>query len=85
MAAVLVPRRPARWVAGTGEALRPNAAMVYGLYDLRGDDPVKLVSYEAVYRRFGAGDPVYFQPVTRWTSASRSISNVRRSSSPASR
>jgi len=56
-------------VAGTGEALRPNAAMVYGLYDLRGDDPVKLVGYEAVYRQFAAGDPVYFQPVTRWSSA----------------
>jgi hypothetical protein len=59
--------RPGR-VAGTGEALRPNAAMVYGLYDLRGDDPVKLATYEAVYRRFAAGDPVYFQPVARWTS-----------------
>jgi hypothetical protein len=60
-------RQPGR-VAGTGEALRPNAAMVYGLYDLRGDDPVKLVSYEAVYRRFAAGDPVYFQPITQWSS-----------------
>ena len=59
--------RPGR-VAGTGEALRPNAAMVYGLYDLRGDDPVKLATYEAVYRRFAAGDPVYFQPVAQWTS-----------------
>jgi len=59
--------RPGR-VAGTGEALRPNAAMVYGLYDLRGDDPVKLVGYEAVYRRFAAGDPVYFQPISRWSS-----------------
>ncbi|HEV3458050.1 MAG TPA: YfhO family protein [Thermoanaerobaculia bacterium] len=56
-------------VAGVGEALRPNAAMVYGLYDLRGDDPVKLVTYEAVYRQFAAGDPVYFQPVSRWSSA----------------
>lgn len=60
-------RQPGR-VAGTDEALRPNAAMVYGLYDLRGDDPVKLVSYEAVYRRFAAGDPVYFQPITQWSS-----------------
>jgi hypothetical protein len=60
-------RQPGR-VAGTGEALRPNAAMVYGLYDLRGDDPVKLVSYEAVYRQFAAGDPVYFQPITQWSS-----------------
>jgi hypothetical protein len=60
-------RQPGR-VAGVGEALRPNAAMVYGLYDPRGDDPVKLIRYEAVYRRFAAGDPVYFQPVSRWTS-----------------
>jgi hypothetical protein len=59
--------RPGR-VAGVGEALRPNAAMVYGLYDPRGDDPVKLAAYEAVYRRFAAGDPVYFQPVSRWGS-----------------
>ncbi len=59
--------RPER-VAGVGEALRPNAAMVYGLYDPRGDDPVKLARYEAVYRRFAAADPVYFQPVSRWDS-----------------
>ncbi len=55
-------------VAGEGEALRPNAAMVYGLSDPRGDDPAKLARYEAVYRRFAAGDPVYFQPVARWSS-----------------
>jgi hypothetical protein len=60
-------RQPGR-VAGVGEALRPNAAMVYGLYDPRGDDPVKLVGYESVYRRFAAGDPVYFQPVSQWSS-----------------
>lgn len=59
--------RPGR-VAGLGEALRPDAATVYGLYDPRGDDPVKLVRYEAVYQRLAAADPVYFQPVTRWGS-----------------
>ncbi|HEX7181299.1 MAG TPA: YfhO family protein [Thermoanaerobaculia bacterium] len=53
-------------VAGLGEALRPNAALVYGLYDPRGDDPVKLERYEEVYRTFAPGDPVYFQPVERW-------------------
>ena len=53
-------------VAGLGEALRPNAALVYGLSDPRGDDPVKLERYEAVYRTFAAGDPVYFQPIQRW-------------------
>jgi hypothetical protein len=60
-------RQPGR-VAGVGQALRPNAAMVYGLYDVRGDDPVKLARYEAVYAGFAPGDPVYFQPITRWDS-----------------
>lgn len=54
-------------VAGIGAALRPNAAMVYGLFDLRGDDPVKLARSEAVYRAFAPGDPVYFQPIARWS------------------
>ncbi len=53
-------------VAGTGEALRPNAAMVYGLYDPRGDDPVKLVRYAAVYQTFAPADPVYARPIERW-------------------
>jgi hypothetical protein len=60
--------RPER-VAGLGEALRPNAAMVYGLHDVRGDDPVKLRRYESVYARFAAADPVYFRPIGRWDSA----------------
>jgi hypothetical protein len=55
-------------VAGLGQALRPNAAMVYGLFDVRGDDPVKLERYERVYRSFAPGDPVYFQPIQRWDS-----------------
>ena len=53
-------------VAGVGQALRPNAAMVYGLSDARGDDPVKLERYEAVYRSFAPGDPVFFEPIRRW-------------------
>jgi hypothetical protein len=53
-------------VAGLGEALRPNAALVYGLFDPRGDDPVKLERYEAVYRSFAPEDPVYFEPIRRW-------------------
>jgi hypothetical protein len=54
-------------VAGVGEALRPNAALVYGLDDVRGDDPVKLASYDhEVYAGFAAPDPVYYQPITRW-------------------
>jgi hypothetical protein len=53
-------------VAGLGQALRPNAAMVYGLRDVRGDDPVKLERYERVYRTFAPSDPVYYQPIERW-------------------
>ncbi|HEX5758205.1 MAG TPA: YfhO family protein [Thermoanaerobaculia bacterium] len=53
-------------VAGTGEALRPNAALVYGLDDVRGDDPVKLARQEAVYRTFAPADPVYSRPIERW-------------------
>ena len=53
-------------VAGLGHALRPNAAMVYGLFDVRGDDPVKLERYERVYARLAAGDPVFFEPIQRW-------------------
>ncbi|HET9225471.1 MAG TPA: hypothetical protein VFR31_02300, partial [Thermoanaerobaculia bacterium] len=53
-------------VAGIGQALRPNAAIVYGLFDPRGDDPVKLERYEAVYSSFAPGDPVFFEPIQRW-------------------
>ena len=59
--------KPGR-VAGVGEALRPNAAMAYGLFDPRGDDPVKLAAYEAAYAQFAAADPVYYQPIARWDS-----------------
>ena len=54
-------------VAGLGEALRPNAALVYGLADVRVDDPVKLASYDTgVYGVFARPDPVYSQPIERW-------------------
>ena len=59
--------RPER-VAGLGDALHPDAAMVYGLYDVRGDSPVKLQRYDQVYAGMGAGDPVYFQPIQSWLS-----------------
>jgi hypothetical protein len=55
-------------VAGTGEALRPNAATVYGLADPRGDDLIKPTRSERLLRRLGSGDPIYFQPITRWES-----------------
>jgi hypothetical protein len=58
--------RPER-VAGMGDALHPDAAMVYGLYDVRGDSPVKLQRYDEVYGTFGASHPVYFFPIRDWT------------------
>ncbi len=61
-------RQPGRVVA-PGQALRPNTAMVFGLSDLRGDDPLKLLAYEEVYgARLASSDPVYFRPITRWQS-----------------
>ena len=53
-------------VAGTGTALRPNAAMVYGLRDVRGDTPVKLASYQRVYGSLAEPDAIYFRPIRRW-------------------
>ncbi len=64
-------------VAGLDQTLRPNAAMVYGLHDVRGDDPVKLKRYEEVYRSFGASDPVYFQPVSLWEASALDRLGVR--------
>jgi hypothetical protein len=55
-------------VAGLGTALFPDAAMVYGLYDVRGDSPVKLQRYDRVYAGMAAGDPVFFQPIRNWRS-----------------
>ncbi len=55
-------------VAGIGDALHPDAAMVYGLYDVRGDSPVKLQRYEEVYAGMGTAHPVYFQPIRDWSS-----------------
>lgn len=58
--------RPGR-VAGTGGALHPNAAMVYRLCDVRGDDSVKLERYAALYAaHLGQGHPTYFLPMDRW-------------------
>jgi hypothetical protein len=60
--------RPER-LAATDFVLRPNAAMVYGLYDVRGDDSLKLRRYEAVYAgELGGGHPTFFAPLTRWQS-----------------
>ena len=39
--------RPERF-AGSATTLYPDAAMLYGLYDVRGDSPVKLERYDRV-------------------------------------
>ena len=53
-------------VAATGEVLRPNAAMVYGLDDVRGDDPLKPLRYERLLAQAGAHHAAYFAPLARW-------------------
>lgn len=59
--------RPER-IAALGSTLRPNAAMVYRLFDVRGDDSVKLASYERLYAaHLGEGHPTFFRPMHRWT------------------
>jgi hypothetical protein len=55
-------------VAGTGDALRPNTAMVYRLRDVRGDDSMKLGHYERLYaERLGEGHPTYYRPLRAWS------------------
>ena len=56
-------------IAAIGASLRPNAAMVYELYDVRGDDTLKPSRYEAVYRSFASDSPYFFRPITSWGSA----------------
>ncbi|HEY0781775.1 MAG TPA: YfhO family protein, partial [Thermoanaerobaculia bacterium] len=63
--------------AAPGETLRPNAAMAYGLDDVRGDDPVKLARYEKIYGGFAVPDPVYFQPIRDWRSPWLDLLGVR--------
>jgi len=56
-------------IAGLDHTLRPNAAMVYRLYDIRGDDSLKLRRYEAIYSaHLGGGHPTFFEPVIHWQS-----------------
>jgi hypothetical protein len=58
---------PLERIAATGSTLHPNAAMVYGLYDVRGDTPVKLHRYQEVYAAFASPHPVYFRPIEDWS------------------
>lgn len=56
-------------IAAVGTALRPNAAMVFGLFDVRGDDSLKLSRYERVYgHELATPHPTYFRPIERWDS-----------------
>ena len=61
----LLQASPGR-VAALGSALRPNAAMVYRIRDIRGDSPLKNHRYQELYARLAASDPVYFQPIQTW-------------------
>jgi hypothetical protein len=53
-------------VAAIDAALRPNAAMVHRLRDARGDDTLKLLGYERVYRSFAGASPYFFEPIVDW-------------------
>jgi hypothetical protein len=55
-------------IAATDSILRPDAAMVYGLDDIRGDSPVKIERYQRLYATLAAPDAVYFRPLQRWDS-----------------
>ncbi len=54
-------------VAALGEQLRPNAGIVYETRDLRGDDPVKLASFETAYGALGRYDAVYLRGIETWS------------------
>ncbi len=60
--------RPER-MAAVESALRPNAAMVFRLYDVRGDDSLKLSRYEKVYgHELATPHPTFFRPIESWRS-----------------
>ncbi len=55
-------------IAAPDDVLRPNAAMVYGLDDIRGDDSLKPRRYEDVLTELGEHHAAYFAPLRRWDS-----------------
>jgi len=60
--------KPGR-VAGVGDAFHPNAAMIYGLYDIKGDDVTKLDRYEKIYAELSQHyHPYYFTHIKDWKS-----------------
>ncbi|HVS12825.1 MAG TPA: YfhO family protein [Thermoanaerobaculia bacterium] len=54
-------------VAGIGRALEPNAAMVYGLHDPRGDESIKMQRYEEYYSALARAEPIYSLPIRDWS------------------
>ena len=68
--------RPGR-MAALDAALRPNAAMIHELHDVRGDDTLKLADYEALYRTFAGESPYFFAPVVDWSAPALDRLGVR--------
>ena len=65
-------------IAAVGLALRPNAAMALGLYDVRGDDSLKVSRYERIYgRELATPHPTFFRPIAHWESPWRARLGVR--------
>ena len=65
-------------MAATGTDFRPNAAMVYGLFDVRGDDSLKLSRYEKVYgHELATPHPTFFRPIEHWESPALDRLGVR--------
>ena len=64
-------------VAAVGATLRPGTSMVYGLRDLRGDDPARPRRFDAMYRHLGSTRTPFFHPVDRWGHSRLDQSGVR--------
>lgn len=53
-------------VAGLGRALHPNAAMVYDLFDPRGDESIKMARYERYYAELARPERIFSLPIEDW-------------------
>lgn len=54
-------------VAAVGSTLRPGVSMVYGLRDLRGDDPARPRRFDQQYQQVGSTRTPFFHPVNDWS------------------
>ena len=52
--------------AAVGQVLRPGTSAVYGLRDLRGDDPARPRRFDNKYRQIGSTRTPFFHPVDDW-------------------